>query len=208
MSEIRVTCPHCNQTLQVPEKLLGRMVRCPKCREGIQLPSPQLPSQEGSELGLARLGSEVVPDPTQPSSSLSVPTKACPFCAEQILSAARKCKHCGEFLDDTDRARKEGAGPERASGTSIARSSKSPAPKPSFWQTLAHGALRKDFQCPHCKRTGCVYTREVKVKAGISGGKITGAILTGGASLLVTGLARKDRKTEAYCDNCKVRWHF
>lgn len=26
-------------------------------------------------------------------------TKACPFCAEQILPEARKCKHCGEMLE-------------------------------------------------------------------------------------------------------------
>ena len=31
-------------------------------------------------------------------------TKQCPFCAETILSAAIKCRHCGEFLN-TDRAR-------------------------------------------------------------------------------------------------------
>ena len=26
--------------------------------------------------------------------------KECPYCAEQILAIAAKCKHCGEYLDD------------------------------------------------------------------------------------------------------------
>jgi hypothetical protein len=30
-------------------------------------------------------------------------TKPCPFCAETILADAKKCKHCGEFLDETIR---------------------------------------------------------------------------------------------------------
>lgn len=31
-------------------------------------------------------------------------TRRCPFCAEEILAAAKKCKHCGEFLDGRSRA--------------------------------------------------------------------------------------------------------
>ncbi|HYA40277.1 MAG TPA: hypothetical protein VEF34_03175 [Syntrophobacteraceae bacterium] len=44
---------------------------------------------------------------------------------------------------------------------------------------------------------------EVKqMKKGISGGKATAAILTGGFSLLVTGLSRKEQLTEAKCRKC------
>ncbi len=25
--------------------------------------------------------------------------KACPYCGESILEVAKKCKHCGEYLD-------------------------------------------------------------------------------------------------------------
>jgi hypothetical protein len=28
---------------------------------------------------------------------------ACPYCAEQIIAAAKKCKHCGEIIDSTMR---------------------------------------------------------------------------------------------------------
>lgn len=27
--------------------------------------------------------------------------KTCPFCSEKIQDAAKKCKHCGEYLDST-----------------------------------------------------------------------------------------------------------
>ena len=30
-------------------------------------------------------------------------TVACPYCGEQILAAAKKCKHCGEYLDESVR---------------------------------------------------------------------------------------------------------
>jgi hypothetical protein len=41
---------------------------------------------------------------------------------------------------------------------------------------------------------------------GVSGGKATGAVLTGGVSMLATGLSRKEGTTEMSCGNCGTRW--
>lgn len=62
--------------------------------------------------------------------------------------------------------------------------------------------------CPHCKTKGQVYTKSINVKKGVSGGKATGAILTGGLSLLATGLSREETKTEAFCEKCRSIWNF
>lgn len=29
-------------------------------------------------------------------------TKKCPYCGEEILAIAKKCKHCNEWLDETE----------------------------------------------------------------------------------------------------------
>lgn len=62
--------------------------------------------------------------------------------------------------------------------------------------------------CPHCQTRGHVTSRQVRLKRGISGGKATAALLTGGVSTLATGLSRKERSTEAKCSRCGSTWHF
>ena len=71
-----------------------------------------------------------------------------------------------------------------------------------------HGELNSAMVCPHCQARGSVRTKSVKRKAGVSGGKLTGALLTGGISILATGLSRKQGVTEAYCGNCGSSWDF
>lgn len=62
--------------------------------------------------------------------------------------------------------------------------------------------------CPHCQSRGTVRTKNVTQKKGVSGGKATAAVLTGGVSLLATGLSRKEQNTEAHCSRCGATWHF
>jgi hypothetical protein len=71
-----------------------------------------------------------------------------------------------------------------------------------------HGRISPQIVCPHCQTRGTVRTKAIKKKAGISGGKATAALLTGGVSLLATGLARKESLTLAHCEHCNSIWSF
>lgn len=62
--------------------------------------------------------------------------------------------------------------------------------------------------CPYCRFSNCVETRRLKRKQGISGGKATGALMTGGLSLFATGLSRKVMTTEAHCTHCNNYYSF
>ena len=70
------------------------------------------------------------------------------------------------------------------------------------------GDQKHEYICPHCQVKGQVYTKSVNRKKGVSGAKATGAILTGGISLLATGLSRKEGLTQAHCCNCDCSWDF
>jgi hypothetical protein len=76
------------------------------------------------------------------------------------------------------------------------------------YRTMKHGEINAKLKCPHCDETGQVRTKPAKVKAGISGGKAAGALLTGGVSMLATGLSRKVSVTQCRCDNCSSVWTF
>lgn len=75
-------------------------------------------------------------------------------------------------------------------------------------ETRRHGDVSAQMVCPHCQTRGTVRTKQVKAKRGISGGKATAAVLTGGVSMLGTGLSRKERVTEARCGECGAVWTF
>ena len=60
--------------------------------------------------------------------------------------------------------------------------------------------------CPHCQVRGRMSRKEIKKKKGISASKLIAAPLTGGNSLFVVGLSRKDTYTQLTCGACKMVW--
>lgn len=63
-----------------------------------------------------------------------------------------------------------------------------------------------EIVCPHCQAKGTVIPTQAIRKQGISGGKATGAVLTGGLSVAATGLSRKQPVTHMRCTNCRTEW--
>ena len=79
---------------------------------------------------------------------------------------------------------------------------------PSDKNAMIHGYLNSQIVCAHCQTKGSVRTKLMKKDVGISGKKATAAALTGGISLLATGLSRKEKVTQAHCDNCGSTWTY
>ncbi len=66
--------------------------------------------------------------------------------------------------------------------------------------------LKPNVVCKFCNTAGQVWVTLAERKRGVSGGKATGAILTGGLSLFLTGLSRNETVSRLNCKNCGMNW--
>lgn len=134
---IQFRCHHCNKPVQAPDTAAGKSAKCPGCGKTTTVPKIEsdddplagfdefLAGQQRANpqpQPIPRLQSrkpatpQVVQPPivTQPPHIVTQPQPAttgtihCPFCGEDIKPTARKCKHCGEWLDKI--SEREGTG--------------------------------------------------------------------------------------------------
>lgn len=125
---ISYDCPHCSAAIKSPLDDAGKSDTCPQCNRQIIVPgagqrdriregeiaaaeikrdATELQQRKKQEITVQRQRPELNLQPKVQFSEIQHPpqippvsseTRSCPYCAEQILVAAKKCKHCGEFL--------------------------------------------------------------------------------------------------------------
>ncbi|MEI7766940.1 MAG: PH domain-containing protein [Phycisphaerae bacterium] len=107
----QVTCV-CGEKMTVGADQFGQVVNCSACGRALLPTAPPMMNQP-IEVQAAVVADdfptdipEMAPTPAAPASVAS-PTpavtasvsKPCPLCGEMIMATAKKCKHCGEYLD-------------------------------------------------------------------------------------------------------------
>lgn len=95
MSDYKFNCPHCKQSLEAPEDMLGQTIECPSCQGSIELPAPP-PKPKAPPKPQPSTAANQRPPPSRTTATADM--RPCPYCGEHILRSAQKCKHCGEFL--------------------------------------------------------------------------------------------------------------
>jgi len=79
---MQLQCPNCSNQIEVPDDFRSKNFFCTTC---------------GSRIQAAGLKTAASAPPTAAGEG---PTKKCPYCAETILKAARKCRYCKQDLPD------------------------------------------------------------------------------------------------------------
>ncbi len=107
----RQHCPHCHQLmpLKAPAPKPAPQASAQPAAAPAQSPAAPAQSPAASTQGAPRPSAlpSSRPASESPGKPATEPIMRCPFCREVILLAARKCKHCGEYLDDTLRCLSE-----------------------------------------------------------------------------------------------------
>ena len=94
---MKVSCPQCKQSYEIEEDDVGQEATCNVCGRTFVIRPPGFPQSMRSPLPR---DAKRTASPRSDAAS-SKPVK-CPWCCGEIAPGARKCRHCGEWLNAGD----------------------------------------------------------------------------------------------------------
>jgi predicted RNA-binding Zn-ribbon protein involved in translation (DUF1610 family) len=111
---ISFSCLKCGKKLKAPDNAAGKSSRCPGCGATVTCPEPiydaELVESPGAESGGLDPYGDLDSDkpyavagatPSEATASRTEDRRPCPMCGEMIMTAAAKCRYCGEIFDPT-----------------------------------------------------------------------------------------------------------
>lgn len=144
MADREFTCGDCGFRIFTPSSSAVDAIACPECGE-VQAVPTHVASLDHPEPPRAGASGRLVKRTAVRDVNLSeqaTGTRTCPFCAEEIKSAAIKCKHCGERLDSAEAEAVAARRPtRRATRRRYGPESLQPEPASSFGVGQGVGAL-------------------------------------------------------------------
>ena len=127
---IHFTCPSCATKFKAREEHAGKKTKCRCCGTIVQVPGAQEPAIAAPTTAPNPHDKHTQLPDEEKDAKVTTPSQAtrqCPYCAEKILAHAKKCKHCGEFLDDADQPRQLHTSAKAAPTTEVTRWEGSPS---------------------------------------------------------------------------------
>jgi predicted RNA-binding Zn-ribbon protein involved in translation (DUF1610 family) len=107
---ISFSCSKCGKKLKAPDNAVGKSSKCPGCGADVTCPEPIYDAElVGGDGGLDPYGDldsdkpYAVVGPAAPAPAAATAStedrRPCPMCGEMIMTAAAKCRYCGEVFD-------------------------------------------------------------------------------------------------------------
>ena len=118
MDSTFIVCDSCGTRLKIPSTMKpGMKLKCPKCG-GVVTMQAELADEAYAivhDSSAEVVATSAAASHSVPAAQLASDTRPCPFCGEQILATAAKCRHCGEFIDPARAAARSRASKAAAS---------------------------------------------------------------------------------------------